>query len=150
MTRSILDEAHTVEDVAGSHFGLKVSEAGAALSASRCSTTPSAARACSARTARAPTTRSATSSTCTSARMTFFERCVRLAASNSAAATAGSSRPNVVENDLSPKLRDLALHLKAMLPGAEARRGDHRAEQQRAEKVAMMAQTLDAMVGQTI
>jgi ATP-dependent DNA helicase DinG len=110
---AVLDEAHTVEDVAGEHFGLKVTEGGlryqlrALYDPKRgkgmLSTHGSAAN-------------DAIRDVVDLHHMIegFFDRCIRY----HDAQGRGNGRihePNWVENDLSPKLKDLSKHLKAML-----------------------------------
>ena len=111
----IFDEAHTIEDVAGQHFGLKLSEAGICATSSACSTTRSAAAGCSACTARRRTTRSATSSTCRRSAKSSSS-VASTGKKKSAAATAACGNRTSIENDAAPKLHDLAKHIKAMLP----------------------------------
>jgi len=65
----ILDEAHTVEDVAGSHFGVEIGEAGIRYNL-RHLYDPKRGRGCSIPTALRRTMRFATWSTCTSGRET--------------------------------------------------------------------------------
>src|SRR4051812_34516092 len=109
----ILDEAHTIEDVAGSHFGIKITEGGLRYQL---------------RTLYDPKRGKGMLSTHGSAandairdvvdlhaRMErFFERCARWH-EQSGRGNGRIHEPDWVENDLSPKLRDLVKHLKEML-----------------------------------
>ena len=142
----ILDEAHTVEDVAGGHFGLKVSEAGIRYQLrglydpkrgrGMLSTHGSAANDADPRRRRGPPPVEA-----------FFERCVRWQQTEGRG-NGRINRPHWVENDVSPVLRDLALHMKAMLTDVE--KEEEIAElTATAEKVSTLAQMLDAILGQT-
>jgi ATP-dependent DNA helicase DinG len=142
----ILDEAHTVEDVAGSHFGLKVTEAGVAyqlrvlydvrrgkgLLKSHGSAADDAIR---------------DLVVLDSVAEDFFSRVGEWQMTHGR--TNGRIRePDFVTNDLSPKLRDLSLHIKAMLPGIK-KDEDLSELSSVAEKVQVMAQVLDAIVRQT-
>ncbi len=109
----ILDEAHTVEDVAGQHFGLKVSEAGVRYALR---VLFDARRGKGTLTAHGSLADDAVKDVLglNDAADLFFGRC----ADWHAAAGRGGGRireADVVPNDLSPRLRDLSLHLKAML-----------------------------------
>src|SRR5581483_10150203 len=58
-------------------------------------------------------------------------------------------QPDIVVNDLSPKLRDLSIHLKAM--GTQISKEDELAELlSSAEKVMTMATTIDAIMSQKL
>ena len=143
----ILDEAHTAEDVAGEHFGLRVSEGGLkyqlrvlydtkrgkGLLSTYGGAANDAIRDIEELNFRVEQ---------------FFGRCVAWQK------TFGRSNgrlheANWVENDISPKLRDLSLHLKAMLTTIQS---DEEALEltAAAEKVTVSADVLDALVGQTV
>src|SRR6267142_5161800 len=143
----ILDEAHTVEDVAGEHFGLKVSEGGLRYQLRNLfdpkrgkgllSTHGSYARDAmedieelSGRIDR------------------FFSRVVRWQQTNGRS-NGRVNQPNWIENDISPKLRDLSLHIKAMLTHIDAEEELSELTAQ-AEKVLGAAQVLDVIVGQKL
>lgn len=143
----ILDEAHTVEDVAGEHFGLRISESGLKYQL---------------RTLYDPKRNKGLLSTFGSAANdaladaeelhhrieAFFARCL-LWQKQFGRNNGRVYQPQWVENDVSPKLRDLALHLKAMLP--ELRADEEIAEiTAMADKVSASAQTLEAIVGQSL
>ena len=143
----VLDEAHTVEDVAGQHFGLKVTEAGVRY-ALRVLFDPRRAK--GTLTAHGSAADDAVrdvlelSGVCDR----FFGRC----ADWHAAAGRGAGRvrePDVVPNDLSPKLRDLSLHLRAML----ATITDEAAVAElthTATKIELLAASAEAVISQTI
>ena len=103
----ILDEAHTVEDVAGDHFGLKVTEGGLRYQLRTLYDTKRGKGMLS-------THGSAANDAIRDVvelhdRIGGFLRALHRAGRNStAAATAAIHEPNWVENDLSPKLRDLS------------------------------------------
>ena len=143
----ILDEAHTAEDVAGEHFGLRVSEGGLkyqlrvlydtkrgkGLLSTYGGAANDAIRDIEELNFRVEQ---------------FFGRCVAWQK------TFGRSNgrlheANWVENDISPKLRDLSLHLKAMLTTIQS---DEEALEltAAAEKVTVSADVLDALVSQTV
>ena len=140
----ILDEAHTVEDVAGEHFGLEVSESRHPLPAPP--PLRPQARQRHAQHARRPRQR----------RDPRRRRAARARRAVSSSAASTGNRPigrangrvheaNFVENDLSPKLRDLAKHLKAMLTKVDDE--EEIAEiGSLADKVAVMGQTLEAVM----
>jgi Rad3-related DNA helicase/REP element-mobilizing transposase RayT len=109
----VLDEAHTVEDVAGQHFGLKVSEAGVRYQL-RALFDPKRAK--GTLTAHGSLADDAVRDVIElhAACDDFFDRCAAWHDENGR----GGGRvrqPDVVPNDLTPRLRDLSLHLKAML-----------------------------------
>ncbi|HWE96082.1 MAG TPA: helicase C-terminal domain-containing protein [Tepidisphaeraceae bacterium] len=143
----ILDEAHTVEDVAGSHFGLNVSESGLRYQLRSLYDVR-----------RGKGMLSVHGSAANDAirdlvelheRMDdFFEGCVQWQQS-AGRANGRIHEANIVQNTLSPKLRDLALHMKAMLPGL-AKEDEISEVSSGAEKVTLLSQTLDAVIGQTM
>jgi ATP-dependent DNA helicase DinG len=143
----ILDEAHTVEDVAGSHFGLNVSESGLRYQLRSLYDVR-----------RGKGMLSVHGSAANDAirdlvelheRMDdFFEGCVQWQQS-AGRANGRIHEANIVQNTLSPKLRDLALHMKAMLPGLE-KEEEISEVSSGAEKVTLLSQTLDAVIGQTM
>jgi Rad3-related DNA helicase/REP element-mobilizing transposase RayT len=143
----ILDEAHTVEDVAGDHFGLKLTEGGLRYQL---------------RTLYDPKRGKGLLSTHGSAandairdvvelhsRMeNFFERCIRYHESQGRS-NGRIAEPNWVENDLSPKLRDLAKHLKEMLTKLEK---DEEISEvtSHANRAAMTAEVIDAILAHKV
>jgi len=139
----ILDEAHTVEDVAGDHFGLKITEGGIryqlrmlydprkgkGLLSVHGSCANDAIRDVVELHDRAEQ---------------FFERCIAWQDNNGR----GNGRihePNWVANDLSPKFSDLAKHLKEMLTKLE-REEEISEVSSHAARAAMTAETLDAIL----
>jgi ATP-dependent DNA helicase DinG len=143
----VLDEAHTVEDVAGSHFGLKISEGSIRY---QLRTLYDTKRGKGLLSTHGSCANDAISDVVDlSSRMErFFERVSHwheeIGRSNGRVHEA-----NVVENDLSPKLRDLAKHLKAMMTILQN-------EEEISEigalsdKVTGMAATLEAIMTQSL
>jgi Rad3-related DNA helicase/REP element-mobilizing transposase RayT len=143
----ILDEAHTIEDVAGKHFGIEVTEGGVRYQL-RTLYEPKRGRGML-----------SVHGSCANDAIqdvvelhlladAFFGDCADWHAEHGR----GNGRirePHAVENSLSPKLRDLSLHLKAMLPKLE--KEEEIAEvTAMAEKISLMSQSLDALVSQSI
>jgi Rad3-related DNA helicase/REP element-mobilizing transposase RayT len=143
----ILDEAHTVEDVAGQHFGLKISEAGlkynlrSLFDLKRGRGLLSVHGACANDAIRDVVELSELVEH-------FFERCVRWHTERGK----GNGRvreANVVENTVSPKLRDLSLHMKAML--TEVKNEEEMSElTAAATKVANFGEVLEAILKQSM
>ena len=144
---AMLDEAHTIEDVAGQHFGLKISESGIRYNLRHLYDTKRGRGLLS------------THGTCANDAIRdivdlsdiidyFFERIIAWQET----AGRGNGRvqePDVVPNDLSPKLRSLVTHLKAM--GTQVKKEDELAELlSMAEKVSVMATTVEAILSQTV
>lgn len=140
----ILDEAHTLEAVAGEHFGIKVSEYGVRyqlrslydpskgkglLSTHGASANP-AIRACVELYARADN---------------FFDRC-RHWQENFGRQNGRIHEKHFVENDLSPLLEDLQKHLRSMLPGLEEAEVSELAAI--ADRVHTLSISLDALMRQ--
>jgi len=143
----ILDEAHTVEDVAGSHFGLEIGEAGIRYNL-RHLYDPKRGRGLL-NTYGAIANDAIRDVVELHERCEgFFERCVRWQ-EQQGRSNGRVHQPKFVENDLTPKLRDLALHLKAMMAQMEKDEDVSEIGSQ-ADKAAMMAQTVEAVVGQTL
>ena len=143
----ILDEAHTVEDVAGKHFGIEVSESGVRYQL-RMLYDPKRGRGVL-----------NTHGSCANDAIRdvvelhgladeFFDTCAAWHAGNGR----GNGRirePGALPNLLTPKLRDLSLHLKVML--TKLTQEEEIVElTATAEKVSIMAQSLEALVGQSI
>ena len=143
----ILDEAHTVEDVAGKHFGIEFSESGVRYQL-RILYDPKRGKGLL-----------STHGSCANDAIRdvidiheladeFFDRCAFWHKEHGR----GNGRirePNAVENLLTPKLRDLALHLKAML--MQLKNDEEIAEiSATAEKVSTMAGSLDALLNQSV
>ena len=143
----ILDEAHTIEDVAGKHFGIEFGESGVRYQL-RILYDPKRGKGLL-----------NTHGSCAndavrdvvdlhSLAEVFFDRCAEWHKRHGL----GNGRirePNFVENLLSPKLRDLSLHLKAML--TKLTQEEEIAEiSATADKIALMAQSLDALLTQSV
>jgi ATP-dependent DNA helicase DinG len=143
----ILDEAHTIEDVAGKHFGIEFSESGVRYQlrilydAKRGKGLLSTHGSCANDPIRDVVDLHELADE-------FFDRCAFWHKEHGR----GNGRirqPNAVENLLSGKLRDLALHLKAML--TQLKNDEEIAEiSATAEKVSLMAASLDALLTQGV
>jgi Rad3-related DNA helicase/REP element-mobilizing transposase RayT len=143
----ILDEAHTIEDVAGSHFGLQVGEGGLRYQL-RHLYDPRKGRGLLS-TYGAPAQDAVDDVVELHERVEqFFERCIawqeQFGRSNGRV-----HEPHFVENDVSPKLRDLATHLKALMPSLKDDEDVTEIGAQ-CDKVTVLAQTLDAVVAQSL
>ncbi len=143
----IFDEAHTVEDVAGEHFGLKVSEAGIRYMLRHLYDTRRGRGVLSVHGAAANDAIMDVVEL-TSRVEGFFERVIhwqeRQGRSNGRV-----HEKSIVENDLSPKFRDLGLHLKALLASLENEAEILEISTQ-SDKVTGMADTVDAILNQTL
>jgi len=143
----ILDEAHTVEDVAGQHFGLKLSEAGLKY---HLRTLYDAKKGRGMLSTHGSGANSAIQDVVNLNEIgeNFFRRWIDWQETRGRS-NGRINEKNIIENDLSPKLRDLELHLKAMLT-------DLKDEEEVSELSAMalkinnLAAATDAIVGQTI
>lgn len=143
----IFDEAHTIEDVAASHFGLNISENGIRYQL-RTLFDPK----------RGKGMLSTHGTAAEDARQdieelqilvdAFFDRCAQWQREQGRS-NGRIDRPHIVENDLSPKLRDLSLHLKAILPTLKED-AEISEISSNAEKVANTAQMLDALMSQSV
>jgi ATP-dependent DNA helicase DinG len=143
----ILDEAHTVEDVAGSHFGIQVTEGGIRYQL-RHLYDPKRGRGLLS-TFGASANDAIRDVVDLHERVEeFFSRCLdwqdRCGRSNGRVREA-----NFVQNDVSSKLRDLSLHLKAMMTGLKNDEDISEIGSQ-AEKAATAAGAIEAVVGQTL
>lgn len=144
---AILDEAHTIEDVAGQHFGLKLSEAGLRYQLRHLYDVK---RGRGVLTAHGSIANDAIRDVVELHQRSdeFFSRCVEWLQqhrnSNGRIHEAG-----IVENLLTPKLRDLAVHIKAML--TEVKRDEEMAELTSiANKVSAMGETIEAILSQSM
>jgi Rad3-related DNA helicase/REP element-mobilizing transposase RayT len=143
----VLDEAHTVEDVAAEHFGVKVTEAGLGY---LLRTLYDPRRGKGLLSVHGGAANDAIQDVCDlhSIAEAFFERCIRWQEQHGRS-NGRIGEADIVENDLSPKLRDLSLHLKAMLP--ELKTEEEIAEiTSQANKAAAMAESIAALIGQTV
>jgi Rad3-related DNA helicase/REP element-mobilizing transposase RayT len=141
----ILDEAHTVEDVAGSHFGLQVSESGLRYQLRHLYDPRKGRGLLSTHGSKAnPAIRDVVE---LHDRVEFFfERCLDWQKENGRS-NGRIHQPNFVENDLTSKLEELTTHLKEMLP--EVKNDEELSElTSQADKVHVLAQTLHALVSQ--
>jgi ATP-dependent DNA helicase DinG len=144
---AVLDEAHTVEDVAGDHFGLKLSEASVNYQLRTLYDIKRGKGMLSTHgTAANPAIRDVLD--LYEIGQNFFGRVAHWQ-ETSGRSNGRVHEPDVVPNDLSPKLRDLGKHLKEMMTKLKA-------EEEISEVGAMsakmtdMAQAVDAILGQTI
>lgn len=143
----VLDEAHTVEDVAGSHFGLNVSESGIRY---QLRMLYDVRRGRGLLTVHGSCANNAIRDIVELNDLVgaFFDRCLMWQQSNNRS-NGRIQQPSFVENTVSPKLRDLSLHLKEMLPNLS--HDEEMAEiTSYAEKIALLGQTLEAIISQGI
>ncbi len=144
---AILDEAHTIEDVAGDHFGVKISEFSVKYQLRQLYDTK-----------RGKGMLSTHGSVANPAIMdivdldemteTFFGRVADW--QDTHGRTNGRvHEPSVVPNDLSPKLRELAGHMKAMMPHIEKEEEMSEIGAQ-ADKVSGMAQAVESILDQSV
>jgi ATP-dependent DNA helicase DinG len=144
---AVLDEAHTVEDVAGEHFAIKFSEAGLRYFL-RQLYDPQRGKGLL-------TTHGSAANPAIEAIVdlafladAFFDRCI--AWQRDTGPTNGRIRePNIVDNDLSPQLRKLVLCLKNLRAGLSDEAETLELESL-TNKADLMANTLDAVLGQTM
>jgi ATP-dependent DNA helicase DinG len=145
---AILDEAHTLEDVAAQHFGLKITEAGIrylirhlydARRGKGMLSTHGAAANDAIRDILELESRIDG----------FFDRCIAWHESRGKQSNGRIRESNVVLNDLTPKLKDLTLHLRAMLIGLENEEEISELTS-RADRVTVLAETLGAIIAQTV
>ncbi|MBC8106748.1 MAG: DEAD/DEAH box helicase [Anaerolineae bacterium] len=143
----ILDEAHTVEDVAAQHFGIKISESSIRYNLRALYDTKRGKGMLSSHGGAAnDSIRDVVDLGDITER--FFERVIAWQET----AGRGNGRvheKSVIENDLSPKLRDLAKHLKSLMSTLTE---DEEISEVNAmsEKVRGMAEAVDAILGQTL
>ena len=144
---AVLDEAHTVEDVAGQHFGLKISEGTIRYNLRALYDTKRGRGTLS------------THGSCANDAIRdiveldfliddFFESIIAWQ-ENAGRSNGRVQEPDVVRNDLSPKLRNLATHIKAM--GTQIKKEEEISElMSMSEKVSTMATTIDAIIQQSL
>jgi Rad3-related DNA helicase/REP element-mobilizing transposase RayT len=145
----ILDEAHTVEDVAGQHFGVKISEASIRYNLRALYDVKRGKGMLSTHGALAnDAIRDVVDLNDGVER--FFERIIAWQE------TCGRSNgrvheKNAVANDLAPALRNLSKHIKAMTSTFDDEQQEEISElNSMAEKVNGMAEAIDAILGQTL
>jgi ATP-dependent DNA helicase DinG len=143
----ILDEAHTIEDVAAKHFGIELAESGVRYQL-RTLYDPRRARGLL-----------STHGACANDAIQdvvelheladrFFDDCAAWHREHGR----GNGRirePHIVQNVLTPKLRDLSLHLRAMLPKLE-KEEEISEISATADKIAHTGQGLEALLAQGI
>ena len=145
----VLDEAHTVEDVAAQHFGLKFTEAGLRYALRQLYDMRSGRGLLSTHGAAA---NDAIRDIVDLDSLTeqFFNSCMHWHEQN----RQGNGRmrqAGLVANILSPKLRNLAKHVKAMLTQLPADSDEQISElTARADRITVLAETLDALVTQSM
>ena len=139
----ILDEAHTLEDVAGQHFGLDVSESGIRYQLRHLYDPKKGRGVLSTHGGRANPAIADVVDLHDRVE-DFFDRCIAWQQENGR--TNGRiHEARFIENDVSPRLRDLALHLKEMMSGVDDEEEIAEIGSQ-ADKVAAMGQTLEAVI----
>lgn len=143
----IFDEAHTVEDVAGEHFGLQITEAGVKYLLRHLYDTRRGRGLLSVHGSAAND--AIMDVVELSARVEgFFERVIHWQESNGR--TNGRVHEKaIVENDLSPKFRDLNLHLKALLATLKSDEEITELTSQ-ADKVNAMAATVEVLIDHSL
>jgi len=143
----ILDEAHTIEDVAGKHFGIEVNESGVRYQL-RVLYDPKRGKGLL-----------NTHGSCANDAIRDVVELHRLAdeffdswqrwGQEQGRGNGRIRQPHAVNNTLSPKLKDLALHLKAMLPNLA--NDEEKAEvSAAADKISVLWQSLASLVSQEI
>jgi Rad3-related DNA helicase/REP element-mobilizing transposase RayT len=145
----VLDEAHTVEDVAGQHFGIKVTEGGLRY---QLRTLYDTKRGKGMLSTHGSAANDAIRDVVELGELLdgFFERCIAYQETY-ARSNGRIHEKDWVENDVSPKLRDLAKHLKEMLTKV----GDDNDEEvseltSQAARAAMSADALEAVLQQKL
>ncbi|HEV8604673.1 MAG TPA: helicase C-terminal domain-containing protein [Tepidisphaeraceae bacterium] len=143
----ILDEAHTVEDVAGEHFGLKISESGLRYQLRNLFDPRRGKGLLSTHGSYAQDAMNDIEEL--SSRLDrFFSWVIRWQQQNGRS-NGRVNQPHWLENDISPKLRDLSLHLKAMLTHIDSEEEMSELTAQ-AEKISITAQMLEVIVSQSL
>jgi Rad3-related DNA helicase/REP element-mobilizing transposase RayT len=143
----IFDEAHTIEDVAGQHFGLRVSEAGVNYQLRSLYETRRGKGLLSVHGSAAnPAIESVLRLYGVAER--FFERCVRWHESNGRQ-NGRVRQKQIIDNDLSPAIAELHKHLKGLLQTIE--NDEELAELANvAEKLRVLGETVEAFVSQAM
>ena len=144
---AIFDEAHTLEDVAGKHFGLRLGEGSLAYQLRQLYDVGKGRGLLTAHGERANAAITAAVELAPIAER-FFERCVRWRAEHGGSNGRVRS-PGALADDLSPGLSELAKQVRAMLPGMES--PEEIAElSSAADKLSIAAATVSALVAQTV
>ncbi len=144
---AILDEAHTVEEVAGQHFGIKVSEASVKYNLR---TLYDLRRGKGLLSSFGPIANDAIGCVVEVHERAeiFFEQAIAWQDAHGRA-NGRILEPNIIENILSPKLRELSVRVKGLLPHTE--RDEEISELTAvAAKIDAMAGGLEALVGQVM
>lgn len=143
----IFDEAHTIEDVAGQHFGLRVSEAGVNYQLRSLYETRRGKGLLSVHGSAAnPAIESVLRLYGVAER--FFERCVRWHESNGRQ-NGRVRQKQIIDNDLSPAIAELHKHLKGLLETIE--NDEELAELANvAEKLRVLGETVEAFISQAM
>jgi ATP-dependent DNA helicase DinG len=144
---AVLDEAHTIEDVAGEHFGLRVSE-GAVRYQLRGLYDVGRGRGVLS-THGAAAVRAIEGIVELDGLVERFFAGVAEYREKSAAGNGRVREAGAVANVLSPKLRDLAKFLKVLI-GTLKEEGEISELNAAAEKIKVLAETIEAILGQTI
>jgi ATP-dependent DNA helicase DinG len=141
----ILDEAHTIEDVAASHFGLNISEHRLRY---QLRTLYDPNRGKGLLSTHGGYINDAIQSVVEIHRRMedFFDRCLEWQRENGRE-NGRVHEPGIVENNLTPALRELSLRLKAVLPSLENQE-EISELQSMSEKVSMLGEELDAVLTQ--
>jgi ATP-dependent DNA helicase DinG len=143
----ILDEAHTVEDVAGKHFGVELAESGVRYQL-RILYDPRRGK--GVLNTHGSCANDAIRDVVDLHRLCdeFFDRC-EMWYREHGRANGRIREAHVVPNLLSPKLRDLSLHLKAMLP--ELQKEEEISElSATADKITLLSSNLEVLLSQSI
>jgi ATP-dependent DNA helicase DinG len=143
----VLDEAHTVEGVAGDHFGLKVSEFGVRYQL-RSLYDPSKGKGVLSTHGSSANLAIQTIVDLHSRLEHFFDRCIHWQ-ENYGRSNGRIHEKAIVENDISPRLKDLSKHLKSMLTGLENEEEISELSSL-SEKVNTLAVSLEAVLDQQI
>lgn len=143
----IFDEAHTLEDVAGDHFGLQISEAGVRYALRHLYDTRRGRGVLSVHGSAA--NQAIEDVVELSSRVEFFFERIIAWQEQHGRSNGRVHEKLIVENDLSPKLRDLTLHLKSMLPGLEKDEEITEITSQ-ADKITALSATLDALIAHSM
>ena len=143
----IFDEAHTMEDVAASHFGLNITENGLRYQL-RALFDPKRGKGMLSTHGSAGGDAIHDVEELHILTDAFFDRCATWQ-QEQGRSNGRINQSHIVENDLTPKLRDLSLHLKAMLPTL-TEEAEISELSSTADKVANTAQMLDTIMSQAL
>lgn len=145
---AVLDEAHTLEDVAGDHFGIKFSEFAIRNLLRRFYDPKNAKGVLSGHSAAAANPAIEAVMRLDGCLDDFFDRCIAWR-ENHAKANGRIREPAAIENNISPQIRELGAHLKAVL--AETRGDEELSElSSMVGKVELAAATLETLLEQSM